>query len=76
MNYGVDHRLGLDPALLWPKLADATLIRPLAWELTYATGAALKINNNNNNLIYRIKPFLSSCSEQQFTHKEIMAQGV
>jgi len=34
----------LDPALLWlwHRLAAAALIRPLAWELPYATGAAVK----------------------------------
>ena len=33
-----------DLALLWPwcRLAAAALIGPLAWELPYATGAALK----------------------------------
>ena len=33
-----------DPALLWLwcRLATAALIPPLAWELPYATGAALK----------------------------------
>ena len=33
-----------DPALLWlwHKLAAAALIQPLAWELPYAAGAALK----------------------------------
>ena len=38
------HRLGLDPGLLWlwcrPVLT--TLIQPLAWELSYATGTAIK----------------------------------
>ena len=40
----VGHRCGSDPALLWLwyRLAAAALIRPLAWELPYATGAALK----------------------------------
>ena len=34
-----------DPALLWLwcRLAAAALIGPLAWELPYAEGAALKI---------------------------------
>ena len=44
MSYGVDHKLGLDPALLWLwcRPAATVLIQPLAWELSYATGAALK----------------------------------
>ena len=37
-------RNGLDPMLLWLwyRLAAAALIRPLAWELSYATGVVLK----------------------------------
>ena len=45
MSCGVGHRPGLDLALLWLwyRLAAAALIRtPLAWELPYAVGAALK----------------------------------
>ena len=36
-------------AWLWCRPAAADLIRPLAWELTYTTGAALKRKNNNRN---------------------------
>ena len=44
MTCGVGRRQGLDLALLWlwRRLAAAALVRPLAWELPYATGAALK----------------------------------
>ena len=42
MSYGVGHRLGSDLALLWCKPAAVALIGPLAWELPYAMGAALK----------------------------------
>ena len=44
MSCGVGHRLGLDLALLWLwyRLAAVGLIRPLAWELPQAVGAALK----------------------------------
>ena len=46
MSYGVGHRCGLDLALLWrwcrPEVT--ALIQLLAWELAYATGAALKRN--------------------------------
>ena len=44
VSCGVDHRRGSDPALLWllHRLAAAALIGPLAWELPYAVGAALK----------------------------------
>ena len=44
MSCGVSHRCGSDPALLWLWLwpAAVALIQPLAWELSYALGAALK----------------------------------
>ena len=39
---GVGRRRVLDPTLLWLwcRLAAVALVRPLAWELSYATGAA------------------------------------
>ena len=48
MTYGVGHRLGLDPALLWLwcRPVAAALIRSLAWELPYAVGATLKDQKN------------------------------
>ena len=44
VSCGVGHRCGLDPVLqwLWGRPAAAGPIQPLAWELPYATGAALK----------------------------------
>ena len=53
---GVGHRCGSDLAWLslwlWP--AGAALIRPLAWELPYAAGVALKyiylLKNANHHL--------------------------
>ena len=41
---GVGHTPGLDLTLLWlcRRLAAAALIRPLAWEIPYAVGMALK----------------------------------
>ena len=50
MSCGEGHRHGLDPVLLWLwcRLAAATApIRPLAWELPYAEGAALKSKQTN-----------------------------
>ena len=42
MSCGVGCRPGSDPALLWlwHRPAATALIRPLGWELPYATGAA------------------------------------
>ena len=44
MSLGLGRRQGLDHALLrlWCRPAAAALIRPLAWELPYATEVALK----------------------------------
>ena len=39
-----------DPTLLWRRLAVVTQIQPLAWELRYATGAALKRKKKEENL--------------------------
>ena len=48
MSCGVGHICGLDPMVmwLWHRLATAALIHPLAWELPYAEGAALKSQAN------------------------------
>ena len=44
MNCGVGRRCGLDLALLWLwcRLAAVALIQPLAWELPWVAGVALK----------------------------------
>ena len=44
MSCGVGHRWDSDHVLLWlwPRLAAVVPIGALAWELTYAMGAALK----------------------------------
>ena len=44
MSCGVGHRHGLDPKFLWLwcRLAATAPIQPLAWELTHASGVALK----------------------------------
>ena len=44
MSCGVGHRRGPDPVLLWLwcRLAAVAPIHPLAWELPYAKGVALK----------------------------------
>ena len=53
MSYGVGHRHGLDPALLWlwRRPEAVALIRPLALELPYAQGAALKKQKTKNKTI-------------------------
>ena len=50
VSCGVSHS---DPELLWQwhRLADSSLILPLAWKPPYAAGAALKIQKNKNKKI-------------------------
>ena len=50
MSCSVDGRRGLDLALLWLWLWPAVLapIPPLAWELSYAAGVALKSKTKQN----------------------------
>ena len=51
MSCGVGRRYDLDLALLWLWLwlAAAAPIQPLAWELSYATSAALKKKNKEDD---------------------------
>ena len=56
MRCGIGHRHGLDLALLWlwHRPAGVPMIRLLAWELPYATSAALKgkkINYVNDRIL-------------------------
>ena len=50
MTCGVGYRRDSDPTLLWLRCRPAAtaLIRPLAWELSYAAGAALKKTKHKN----------------------------
>ena len=41
MNCGIGCRCGMDPALLWHRLAAVTLIQPIAWKLPYAASVAI-----------------------------------
>ena len=51
MSYGIGHRYGLDPMLLWLwcRLAAVAQIQPLAWEPPCATCVALKGKSNQSN---------------------------
>ena len=50
MSCGIGHRCDLDPALLWHGPAAIAPIRPLAWKIPYAAGAALKNRTKNKNM--------------------------
>ena len=45
MSFGVGHRRGSDPVLLWlwSRLAAIAPIRPLTWEPPHAASVALKV---------------------------------
>ena len=50
MSCGVGRRCSLNLVLLWlwPRMAAEALIQPLAWELSYAAGVALKRPKQTN----------------------------
>ena len=52
LSYSIDGRCSSDLVLLWLwcRLAAVAPVRPVAWELPYAVGVALKKNNNNKDL--------------------------
>ena len=58
MSYGVGLRNGSDLELLWlwPRLAAAALIGPLAWKLPYAIGVALK--SKKKTMKIKVKTFV------------------
>ena len=72
VSCGVGCRGGLDSALLWlwRRLAAAALIRPLAWELPYAMGAALK---RKKKKIYHFKHFYYTIEWQEI-HSQCCAK--
>ena len=61
---GIDYRCSLDLALLWlwHRLAAAALILPLAWELPYAKGVALKRQKKKRNSWERASGVLTAQS--------------
>ena len=54
MNCGVSLRRGSDTMLLWlwHRPAASALIQPLAWELPYAMGAAIKRKKIHNSMTF------------------------
>ena len=64
MSCGVGHRCSVDPLSLWMwcRLAAAALIRLLAWERPYATGASVKRKK-------RLKRLKNASSKETDEHK-------
>ena len=58
MSCGAAPRFGADPAWLW--LAAAALSHPLAWELPYAAGGALKRPKKPSCIVIKIRAVLAS----------------
>ena len=54
MSCGVGCRRGSDPTLLWLwcRLAATALIKPLAWEPPYASGAALEKTKKKSGFLF------------------------
>ena len=48
MSCGIGRRHTSDPELLWHRLAAAAAVRPLAWDLPYAAGVAIKSKKRVN----------------------------
>ena len=55
MSCGVGHICSLDPTLLWLWYRPAAIapIHPLAWELSYVAGAALKRKKDKSICIFK-----------------------
>ena len=75
----VGHRCGSDPTLLWlwRRLAATALIRPLAWELPYAAGAALesktrkeKKKRKKEKRNQHRSPVQAICTERKFLSED------
>ena len=54
----VGHGCGSDPVWLWCRPAAEPLILPLAWELPYAAGVALKRKRGGESMALGNKDFL------------------
>ena len=56
---GVDLRHGSDLVWLWHRLAATAPIQPLAWELAYAVGMALKSFLKKDNVVTKLTDYKS-----------------
>ena len=63
MSCDVGHRGGPDLTLLWLLSVATAPIQPLAWELPYAMGAALKIGKKKYFWLFEITFFLKQNKE-------------
>ena len=70
VSWGVSHSCGSDLALLWLccKLASVVLIQPIAWELTYAVGTALKKKKEIPGECHLEKLFLHSSKKKNWKY--------
>ena len=68
---GRSHSLDLMLLWLWYRLAAVAVIRPLAWELPYAVGAALK-RKKKNQVEYKNQWF---SNVRQWLYKTLVIYG-
>ena len=68
MSCGVGRRCGSNPVLLWLwcRLATTALIRPLAWEPPYATGANQEIAKKEKKIIKSVLSDMSIATQAFF----------
>ena len=68
MTCGVVHRHGSDLVLLWLwcRPAAAAAIQTPAWELPYATGAAIKRQKKKKRKIYWLRTYWIPAGEETF----------
>ena len=78
MSCGVGRRRGSDPTLLWlwGRLAAEAPIRPLAWEPSYAVGAALEKTKRpkksfKEDLLYSLSLCRVICTEVLSMHLDL-----
>ena len=80
MSCGIGRRCGSDPAFLWlwRKPEAAAPIGPLAWELPYATGVALKKQKRKRKrLVFRVKKEVVFFWDMEIhsAHHEVIARA-
>ena len=80
MSCGVDSRHGSDPTLLWLwcRPAATAPIRPVAWEVPYAMGAAQEMAKKDKKILTYCNVYLKFAERLDFScslHTEIQTRN-